>query len=198
MNTPNKLTLLRVMLIPAFIITMLCIPDKWGGPIISVIVYAFASITDAIDGHLARKNNQVTDFGKFLDPLADKMLVITAMILLQHQGLIHPVITVIIIARELMVTSIRLVAASGGKVIAAGKLGKIKTVTQMLSTILLIVEPYLVGKWEYAWDVPLIGGCAPETTALLGTVFLYVATVLTVISGVGYLVQNWKYVDFKK
>jgi CDP-diacylglycerol--glycerol-3-phosphate 3-phosphatidyltransferase len=112
--------------------------------------------------------------------------------------LIHPVITVIIIARELMVTSIRLVAASGGKVIAAGKLGKIKTVTQMLSTILLIVEPYLFGKWEYAWDVPLIGGCAPETTALLGTVFLYVATVLTVISGVGYLVQNWKYVDFKK
>ncbi|MBQ3085548.1 MAG: CDP-diacylglycerol--glycerol-3-phosphate 3-phosphatidyltransferase [Clostridia bacterium] len=198
MNTPNKLTLLRVMLIPAFIITMLCIPDKWGGPIISVIVYAFASITDAIDGHLARKNNQVTDFGKFLDPLADKMLVITALILLQHQGLIHPVITVIIIARELMVTSIRLVAASGGKVIAAGKLGKIKTVTQMISTILLIVEPYLLGKWEYGWNVPLLGGSAPETTALFGTVFLYVATVLTVVSGVEYLVKNWKYVDFKK
>jgi len=127
MNTPNKLTLLRVLLIPAFIVAMLCIPDCWGGPIISTVVFSFASITDALDGHLARKRNQVTNFGKFLDPLADKMLVITALILLQHQGLIHPVITVIIIARELMVTSLRLVAAGGGTVIAAGTLGKIKT-----------------------------------------------------------------------
>ncbi len=196
MNTPNKLTLLRVLLIPAFIVSMLCIPVGWGGPIISTVVFAFASVTDALDGHLARKNNQVTNFGKFLDPLADKMLVITALILLQYQGLIHPVITVVIIARELMVTSIRLVAAGGGKVIAAGKLGKIKTVTQMIAIILLILEPYLVGKWEALWKVPLLGGCSPETTAIVGTVFLYAATVFTVISGVEYLVKNWKFVDF--
>ena len=196
MNTPNKLTLLRVILIPAFIASMLCIPDHWGGPIISVIVFAFASITDALDGHLARKNNQVTNFGKFLDPLADKMLVITALILLQDQGLIHPVITVIIIARELMVTSLRLVAAGGGTVIAAGKLGKIKTVTQMIAIITLLIEPYLVGKWEFLWNVPVLGGATAETTALLGTVFLYVATVFTIISGVEYLVKNWKFVDF--
>jgi len=196
MNTPNKLTLLRVLLIPAFIVAMLCIPDCWGGPIISTVVFSFASITDALDGHLARKRNQVTNFGKFLDPLADKMLVITALILLQHQGLIHPVITVIIIARELMVTSLRLVAAGGGTVIAAGTLGKIKTVTQMSAIITLLIEPYLVGKWEVLWNIPLLGGNTAETTAIVGTVLLYVATIFTVISGVEYLVKNWKFVDF--
>lgn len=197
MNTPNKLTLLRVLMIPVFMAVFLLVDAPWG-PLIAAAIYAIASATDAIDGHLARKNNQVTDFGKFLDPLADKMLVITALVLLQHQGLIHPLITVIIIARELMVTSIRLVAASGGKVIAAGWWGKAKTVTQMIATLLLMVEPALLGEAEFAWSVPFLGGAAPETTAVFGSALMLLATLLTLISGTEYLVKNWKYLDYRK
>lgn len=198
MNTPNRLTILRVLLIPVFLVVLVWAPAPWG-PLIAAAIYGLASATDAIDGHLARKHNQVTDFGKFLDPLADKMLVITALVLLQHLGMVHPVITVIIIARELMVTSIRLLAASSaGKVIAAGGWGKAKTVTQMIATILLMVEPVLVGKWEFAWNLPLLTGSSAATTAVAGTVLLYVATVLTVISGGIYLVKNWKFLDYRK
>lgn len=198
MNTPNRLTVLRVLMIPLFLVVLVWVPYP-AGSLIAAAIYAIASATDAIDGHLARKNNQVTDFGKFLDPLADKMLVITALVLLQHLGLVHPVITVIIIARELLVTSIRLIAASSaGKVIAAGWWGKAKTVTQMIATILLMVEPVLLGEWEFARNLPLLTGGSAETTAVLGTVLLYVATVLTLISGGEYLVKNWKYLDYRK
>ncbi len=197
MNTPNKLTLLRVLMIPLFMIAFLAIPAPWGA-FVGAAIYGIASATDAIDGHLARKNNQVTDFGKFLDPLADKMLVITALVLLQHVELIHPVITVIIIARELMVTSIRLVAASSGKVIAAGTWGKAKTVTQMIATLFLMVEPALLGKIEQPWGIPYLCGATPESTAVIGSALMLVATALTVISGVEYLVKNWKYLDYRK
>ena len=198
MNLPNKLTLLRVLMIPAFMAVLLLVPYPWGH-IIGAAIYALASATDALDGNLARKNNQVTDFGKFLDPLADKMLVITALVLLQHLRMIHPVITVIIIARELMVTSIRLIAASSaGKVIAAGWWGKAKTVTQMIATLLLMVEPVLLGEWEYQLGLPFLTGAAPETTAIFGTAMIYIATLLTLISGMEYLIQNWKYVDYRK
>ncbi|MBQ8600242.1 MAG: CDP-diacylglycerol--glycerol-3-phosphate 3-phosphatidyltransferase [Clostridia bacterium] len=197
MNTPNKLTLLRVLMIPVFMAVFLAVPAPWGS-LLAAAVYGIASATDAIDGHLARKNNQITDFGKFLDPLADKMLVITALVLLQHKGLIHPIITVIIIARELMVTSIRLVAAGSGKVIAAGWWGKAKTVTQMISTLLLMVEPVLLGESEYRWGIPFLTGAAPESTAVFGTVGMLAATVLTLISGADYLIQNWKYLDYRK
>lgn len=197
MNLPNKLTLLRVLMIPAFLIVLLVVPYPVG-PLVAAAIYAIASATDAIDGNLARKYNMVTDFGKFLDPLADKMLVITALVLLQHLGLIHPVVTVIIIARELMVTSVRLVAASGGKVIAAGWSGKAKTVVQMIATLFLMVEPVLLGKIEHAWGIPVLCGDTPETTAVIGTVLIYIATLLTVISGMEYLIKNWKYVDYRK
>lgn len=195
MNTPNKLTILRVLMIPAFILALLIPSEPWNR-LIGAVVYAIASATDAIDGHLARKNNQVTDFGKFLDPLADKMLVITALVLLQYLGMIHPVFTVIIIARELMVTSVRLIAASSaGKVIAAGWLGKAKTVTQMIATILLMVEPVL---WaEYAECLPFTFP-AFFNGAPLGTVILWLAVVLTVISGLQYLIQNWEFIDYRK
>lgn len=198
MNFPNKLTLLRVLMIPVYLAVMLAVP--WPvGPLVGAAIYALASATDAIDGYLARKNNQVTDFGKFLDPLADKMLVITALVVLQYMEMIHPVITVIIIARELMVTSIRLIAASSvGKVIAAGWWGKAKTVTQMIATLLLMVEPVLLGRWEYELGLPILTGSTPETTAVLGTLMLYVATLLTLISGAEYLIKNWKYLDYRK
>ncbi|PWM38868.1 MAG: CDP-diacylglycerol--glycerol-3-phosphate 3-phosphatidyltransferase [Clostridiales bacterium] len=198
MNWPNRLTVLRVLMIPLFLVVLVFVPYPLG-PLIGAAIYAVASATDAIDGHLARKNNQVTDFGKFLDPLADKMLVITALVVLQYLDLIHPIITVIIIARELMVTSIRLIAASSaGKVIAAGWWGKAKTVTQMIATILLMVEPVLLGAAEFSWNLPLLTGATPETTAVFGTLMLYIATILTLISGADYLIRNWKYLDYRK
>ena len=197
MNLPNKLTLLRVVMIPAFLAVLLAVPYPLG-PIIAAAIYAVASATDALDGNLARKYNMVTDFGKFLDPLADKMLVISALVVLQHLKLIHPVVTVIIIARELMVTSIRLVAASGGTVIAAGWSGKAKTVTQMIATLLLMVEPVLLGEAEFGWKLPLLCGTSPETTAVFGTALMYIATLLTVVSGAEYLIKNWKYVDYRR
>ncbi len=197
MNLPNKLTLLRVCMIPVFVAVMLLVPFPYG-TLIGAAVYALASATDAVDGHLARKWNQVTNFGKFLDPLADKMLVISALILLQQMGLVHPVITIIIIARELMVTSIRLIAASSaGKVIAAGWWGKAKTVTQMIATVLLMVGPVLLGKAEFAWNIPLLTGAAPESTAVFGTALLYVATLLTLISGIEYFWQNKGFLNYK-
>lgn len=193
MNTPNKLTILRVLMIPLFIAAMLLLPFPWSA-LVGAAIYGLASATDAIDGHLARKNNQVTDFGKFLDPLADKMLVITALVLLQHFGMIPPLFTVIIIARELMVTSIRLIAASSaGKVIAAGWMGKAKTVTQMVATLLLMVEPVI-----YHWVAPTSRLLMWFNFAPLGTIFLWVAVILTIVSGVQYLIQNWEFVDYKK
>ncbi len=193
MNTPNKLTILRVLMIPLFIAAMLLLPFPWSA-LVGAAIYGLASATDAIDGHLARKNNQVTDFGKFLDPLADKMLVITALVLLQHFGMIPPLFTVIIIARELMVTSIRLIAASSaGKVIAAGWMGKSKTVTQMVATLLLMVEPVI-----YHWVAPTSRLLMWFNFAPLGTLFLWAAVILTIVSGVQYLIQNWEFVDYKK
>ena len=196
MNLPNKLTLLRVLMIPLFLAAMMLIPAP-AGSLIGAAVYALASATDALDGHLARKNNQVTNFGKFLDPLADKILVISAMVFLQYKELIHPLITIIVIARELCVTSIRLIAASSeGKVIAAGWWGKAKTIAQMVATILLMVEPIFFGKAEYQWKIPLLTGSSPENTAVFGTALLYAAAILTVISGIDYLVKNWRYLDY--
>ena len=193
MNTPSKLTLLRVLMIPLYIAAMLLLPFPWNA-LIGAAIYALASATDAIDGHLARKNNQITDFGKFLDPLADKMLVITALVLLQHFGMIPPLFTVIIIARELMVTSIRLIAASSaGKVIAAGWMGKAKTVTQMVSTLLLMVEPVI-----FRWIAPQSRLLMWFNYAPLGTIFLWAAVILTIVSGVQYLVQNWEFIDYRK
>lgn len=193
MNTPNKLTILRVLMIPLFIAAILLLPYPWNA-LIGAAIYGLASATDAIDGHLARKNNEVTDFGKFLDPLADKMLVITALVLLQHKGMIPPLFTIIIIARELMVTSIRLIAASSaGKVIAAGWMGKAKTVVQMISTLLLMVEPVLLG-----WIAPGNALLSWFNYAPLGTITLWAAVILTIVSGIQYMVQNWQFIDYHK
>lgn len=193
MNTPNKLTLLRVLMIPLYIAAMLLLPFPWNA-LIGALVYGLASATDAIDGHLARKNNQITDFGKFLDPLADKMLVITALVLLQYFGMVPPLFTVIIIGRELMVTSIRLIAASSaGKVIAAGWMGKAKTVTQMVATLLLMVEPVI-----YSTIAPDSNLLSAFNYAPLGSLALLAAVVLTVVSGIQYLKQNWEFIDYRK
>jgi CDP-diacylglycerol--glycerol-3-phosphate 3-phosphatidyltransferase len=170
MNLPNKLTLFRVILIPVFVVFMLVSvtgdTDKW----IALAIFIIASLTDLLDGKIARKYNLITDFGKFMDPLADKLLVCSAMICLVSLGKIPAWIVIVIIAREFIISGFRLIAADNGRVIAASYWGKFKTTFQMVMVILMIA------------DIPQL--------YILTQIIMYVALVLTVISLVDYLVKN--------
>ncbi len=170
MNVPNMLTILRVILIPFFVVFMLCNLTSYDN-YIALVIFAAASITDTLDGYLARKNNQVTNFGKFMDPLADKLLVCSALVCLLANGMLGPVVVLIIIAREFIISGFRMVAADRGLVIAASWWGKLKTISQMVMILLLIAN------FSGVFDI-------------LETVFVYVAVVLTVISLLDYLWKN--------
>lgn len=170
MNLPNKLTMLRVIMIPFFVVFLLVdiTPyDKW----IALGIFIIASLTDLADGKIARKYNLITNFGKFMDPLADKLLVCSAMIALIELGRIPAWIVIVIIAREFIISGFRLVASDNGVVIAASYWGKFKTVSQMAMVILMIA------------DIPQI--------QIITTVVMYIALVLTIVSLVDYLVKNW-------
>ena len=169
MNLPNKLTIFRVILIPVFIIALMSgiIPEHVNR-YVGVVIFCVASFTDYLDGHIARKYNLVTNFGKFMDPLADKLLVSSALICMIELGSLPAWIVIIIISREFIITGFRLIAAEGGLVIAASWWGKIKTVTQMLMIILVLLG---------------VGG-------IIGNILIILATVFTVISGVDYIVKN--------
>ena len=182
MNLPNKLTLLRILLIPVFV--ALVEIDFAGHYLWAVAVFAIASFTDYLDGHLARKWGLVTDFGKFADPLADKILTTTAIIYLVQMGLGHPVVLIIIIAREFAVSGVRMIAAGapGGKVIAANMWGKVKTVLQMVSIIVVFV---------------LLGLGVPAT-ALVAHILMWAVGAATLISGVQYLWGNRQYINTAK
>ncbi len=186
MNTPNKLTILRILLVPLFLAFLLIGAFPYHN-VFALIVFIAASITDSLDGHLARKNNQVTTFGKFLDPLADKILVLSAMICFVELSYVSAIVVVIMIAREFMVTSLRLVAAAGsGKVIAAGILGKIKTVIQMVSLIAILLlcavsDFVALPQWL---SIPVIA----ET-------LMWISAIASVISGGEYLWKNRKLVS---
>ena len=140
MNLPNKLTVLRVCLVPVFVLLMLTDWLGGAGKYVAAAVFILASITDWFDGYLARKNNLVTDFGKFMDPIADKLLVCSALICLVEKGALAAWIVIIIIGREFIISGFRLVASDKGTVIAASYWGKFKTVSQMLMVILLILD----------------------------------------------------------
>ena len=172
MNLPNKLTILRVILIPFFVVFMLFditgAADKW----IALVIFCVASLTDMLDGKIARKYNLVTNFGKFMDPLADKLLVCSAMIAFTGMGIMPAWIVIIIIAREFIISGFRLIAAEKNVVIAAGMSGKIKTTVQMIMCCLLIARlPFNFMRY-------------------VEQVFIYAALVLTVYSLIVYLVQN--------
>ena len=172
MNLPNKLTLFRIFLIPVFIIVMLLnIPNKY---LIACIIFIVASITDAMDGYIARKYNLVTDFGKFMDPLADKLLVISALTCMIEVNLVPAWMVIIIVARELTVSILRAIAAAEGKVIAASGGGKLKTITQMLSIIVLLIGENLNN----------------GLLLNIGFVCILIATLLTLYSGWEYLYKN--------
>jgi len=188
MNLPNKLTLFRIILVPIMVIIpflgiqgkFLGIPTAW---LIIDFIFIIASITDKLDGYLARKNNQVTTFGKFLDPLADKILVLAAMVMLVEMAKLPAWIPIIVLAREFIVSGYRLVAVEkGGQVIAASKWGKIKTVTQMIAIILAFLDLNAFGD---CFGGMLQGGDAILNFAV--TIMMLVQTVATIFSGVDYL-----------
>ena len=169
MNLPNKLTIFRVILIPFFVVLLLfdlTAYDKW----IALAIFIVASLTDFLDGHIARKYNLVTNFGKFMDPLADKLLVCSAMICLEELSRIPAWVVIIIIAREFIISGFRLVASDNGVVIAASYWGKFKTVFQIVMICLMIA------------DLPSL--------ALVTQIVMWVAVVLTVVSLVDYLLKN--------
>mgnify|MGYP004534005293 FL=1 len=172
MNLPNKLTLLRICLIPVFVILMLSQVSNFF--LISCIIFIIASITDFLDGKIARKYNLVTDFGKFMDPLADKLLVLSALICMIEYDLVAGWMVIIIVARELTVSILRAIAADNGKVIAASSGGKIKTTSQMIAIILLLIG----------------ANYSNSQIVFVGTIAMYIATIFTLYSGIDYLYKN--------
>ena len=171
MNLPNKLTVLRVLMVPFFVLFMLTdiggAANKW----IALIIFAVASLTDMLDGKIARARGLVTNFGKFMDPLADKLLVCSAMICMITTGQLAAWIVIIIIAREFIISGFRLVAADAGIVIAASYWGKFKTVAQMAMIIVLLAD---------------LGGVFD----MIGTALIWVSLVLTIVSLVDYVKKN--------
>lgn len=171
MNLPNKLTVLRVLMVPFFVLFMLTdlggVANKW----IALAIFVVASLTDLLDGKIARKYNLVTNFGKFMDPLADKLLVCSAMICLIKKGSLAAWIVIVIIAREFIISGFRLVASDNGIVIAASYWGKFKTVFQMAMVIVLIMD--LGG----AFDV-------------IGQALIWISLALTIISLIDYVAKN--------
>lgn len=198
MNLPNKLTVFRIILVPIMVIIpflgingdLLGIPVEW---IIIDIIFIIASLTDKLDGFLARKNNQVTAFGKFLDPLADKILVLAAMMMLVEEQKLPAWIPIIVLAREFMVSGYRLIAVEqGGEVIAASKWGKLKTVTQMLAIILAFL------------DLNAFGDCFTGTLQggdlilnLIVTIMMIIQVIATIFSGIDYMKGAKKYIKSK-
>ena len=174
MNLPNKLTILRTILIPFFLIFIYT--DFWGkgNAYIAVAIFIIASRTDLLDGKIARKYNLVTNFGKFMDPLADKLLVCSALIALVDLGKLAGWIVIVIIAREFIISGFRLVASDNGVVIAASYWGKFKTTFQMIMIILLVL------------DLPF------KYMNIINMAVVYIALALTVISLIDYIAKNYK------
>ena len=187
MNLPNKLTLLRICLIPVFVILMLSQVSNFF--LISCIIFIIASITDFLDGKIARKYNLVTDFGKFMDPLADKLLVTAALISLVELQLVPAWAAIVIIAREFAVSGLRTIAASEGLVIAASWWGKIKTVIQIIAIVLLLLQVNIINSPGIK---ELVAGSSILRNFFIYVpdIFLYLAVAITIISGVDYFRKN--------
>ena len=191
MNLPNKLTLLRIMLVPLFVAAML-IPFPLHN-LAALLIFAIASITDMFDGRIARERNLVTDFGKFADPLADKILVLAAMLCFVQNGLCDCVAVIIVLLREFAVTSIRLIAAAKGEVVAANIWGKVKTVTQMTAIIVILVLQSVLDIMTLAnADIPEL---LPGIFFYAGELLIWISTIFAIISGVIYLKQNRKFIE---
>ena len=179
MNLANKLTMIRIFLVPVFLV-FITVKDIPYGSIIATIIFIIASLTDQLDGHIARSRNQITNFGKFMDPLADKLLVTAALVSLVELKLVAGWAVVVILAREFAVSGLRTLAASDGIVIAASWWGKIKTVTQMIAISFVSNNSFLNSFFTYV----------PET-------IMYIAVLITIISGIDYFVKNKHVISMK-
>ena len=192
MNLPNKLTVARIIMVPFFVVFLVnvTIPHHF---LIAGLIFALASFTDLLDGKIARKRNLVTNFGKFLDPLADKILVISALVCVVNLGLAELWFVLIIIAREFMVTSIRLIAVNTGEVIAANIWGKAKTVSQMVAIVGILIMQYLQELINLSVMPSFTVGQFSSSTVFwfAGNVLVGISTLFTIISGAIYLKQNW-------
>lgn len=195
LNTPNKLTIARMVISPIFLAVIM----KDGLPhrfLWALIIFSIASVTDAIDGKMARKNNQVTNFGKLLDPIADKVLTTAALLAFMKLGLCNIWIVMIVLTREFTIASIRMIAASNGVVIPANIWGKLKTVSQMVFTVLIM----LLGEiFTYAKNI-VPGVTVPHylTLSNISNTLLWITAVLTVISGVIYIKDSKNAIDYSK
>ncbi|MDP4153507.1 MAG: CDP-diacylglycerol--glycerol-3-phosphate 3-phosphatidyltransferase [Bacillota bacterium] len=179
MNLPNKISIGRIILVPIFLLFLMYDFVPYSR-VVSLIVFTLAAMSDSIDGYVARKYNLVTTMGKFLDPLADKLLIAAALIGLVQLGLCNVWFAVIIIAREFIVTSLRIVAISKSVVIAASSWGKIKTTMQILAIIIVIIADYVSAPFE------------------IGVYVLLAATLVTAYSGYDYLKNNWSVIGESK
>lgn len=196
MNLANKLTIGRIFLIPIFLI-FIAVSDIPNGTFIATFIFILASLTDKVDGYIARSRNQITNFGKFMDPLADKLLVTAALISLVELQVVPALAAIVIIAREFAVSGLRTIAASEGNVIAASWWGKIKTVFQIIAIILLLLKvnistsaylTKLVTEIDF-WDVFF---------NYIPNVALWLAVIITIMSGVDYFVKNKHTIDVNK
>lgn len=199
MNLPNKLTIVRIIIVP-FFVAVLMMPDIQHHYLWALLLFIIASVTDHFDGSIARKNNQITDFGKFMDPLADKVLVTSALVCFVSLNLVNVWFVILMIARDLMVNSIRLVAADSGKVIAANNWGKVKTVTQIVAVIAVLLFQYIGELTSMGWIPAFTIGEASSTFAFayIGNVFMLIATFFSVLSGIIYLKQNIHFINTSK
>ncbi len=192
MNLPNKLTLSRVIMVPFFVVFILLVPQflyfKW----IALAIFIIASLTDLLDGKIARKYNLVTNFGKFMDPLADKLLVCSALIAMSSLGVIPAWITIVIIAREFFISGFRLIAAEKGVVIAASMWGKWKTTFQMvmLCVQMVVMDQYVSVNGNNAADGLYVVTPFYQVLMMIGSITMYIALILTVVSLIDYLLKN--------
>ena len=194
LNVPNLLTIARIFITPIFlaVILMDTLPHRF---LIACVIFSIGSITDAIDGHLARKNNEITNFGKFLDPIADKILTTSALLAFMSMGLCNIWIVMLVLTREFAIASVRMIAAAGGVVIPANIWGKIKTVSQMSFTILIM----LLGEtWEIISNTNKVLFEKMPDLSLVSNGLLWITAILTVVSGVIYLNDSKKIIDFTK
>ena len=178
MNLPNKLTILRIILVPVFV-ACFYLPVE-GAMYIAAAVFVVAYFTDMLDGYIARKYNLITDFGKLMDPMADKLLTAAAMIMLTAYGLCSPIATFLTIGRELVISAFRLVSATQGVVIAAGKIGKLKTLTQFIGIVLILLGNPLFNRIGVPFD----------------QIVIWISVVLAVWSCTDYIVKSLKALKF--
>lgn len=195
MNLPNKLTLLRIVLVPFFIAAIL-IPFPMHY-LAALAVFGAASLTDMFDGKIARKRNLVTNFGKFCDPLADKILVLSALLCFVQLGLCDAILVIVVLFREFAVMSVRLLAASEGKVVAANIWGKVKTVTQITAIIIIFVLRFAL---EIFQMIPLDVFTLSIINFwfyIIGEAALWISTVFCIISGIIYLIDNRQFISME-